>query len=301
MPAEIRRYLNGRGIPDQKIDEHLLGWSGSRITIPIFDRRGNVSQFRYAKSPTDKSDSPKVLTEVGGAAELYGWDTLAKQPLRVVICEGEFDRLVLEARGFQAVTSTAGAQTFCPEWVPHFDAVKYVYVCFDRDDAGERAARNVKALIPRGKIVRLPADVGPKGDVTDYFIRLGNGIADFEVLLAIAATAKEDGLERLNAASPPSPHKSVARRAEKLKQRIPLARVVGRYIELRPAGGKLVGLCAFHDERSPSFTLYPATDTYYCFGCGAHGDVIAFLMRKESMTFGQALHALERFLHTNDL
>jgi hypothetical protein len=56
-----------------------------------------------------------------------------------------------------------------------------------------------------------------------------------------------------------------------------------------------------HDEQSPSFAVYPETNTYYCFGCGAHGDAIKFLMDKESMTYGQALEALERFEFTNEL
>jgi DNA primase len=52
-----------------------------------------------------------------GRAELYGWENLVSKPSQIIICEGEFDRLVLEANGFNAVTSTGGAKTFRHEWV----------------------------------------------------------------------------------------------------------------------------------------------------------------------------------------
>jgi DNA primase len=303
MPEEIRRYLNGRGIPQKTLEEKLLGWNGQRITIPVFAGNGDVIQFRYAKSPTDPAGTPKVLTEVGGGAELYGWETLAKNPYRVVICEGEFDRLVLEARGFPAVTSTAGGNTFLDEWLPYFDSVRHVYICFDRDAAGELAARNLHAKLPKAKIVRLPDAVGPKGDITDYFVRLGNGIADFEVLLAIAATEGEadDESGAPLPKTPPRKPSSGAPAAERLKHAIRLVEIAGRYTDLQAAGAHIVGRCPFHEEKNASFTIYPETDTYYCFGCGAHGDVIQFLMEKESKTYHEAIGALENYLLTNEL
>src|SRR5439155_96626 len=107
LPDEVRSYLKGRGIPATVIGRQLLGWDGTRITIPIFDREGGeVLGFRYAKPPVFLFGNPEMEQDEL-APELYGWETLARQPHRVVICEGEFDRLVLEARGFPAVTSTA--------------------------------------------------------------------------------------------------------------------------------------------------------------------------------------------------
>lgn len=304
LPEEIRSYLKGRGIPATYIERNKLGWNGTRITIPIPGReRGEILGFRYAKSPTDQTDSPKMLSDAGAKPELFGWDTLVREPNRIVICEGEFDRLVLEANGFPAVTSTAGAQTFLKEWVPFFESVKHVYICFDRDAAGRTAAKKVQSILPRAKIVKLPADVGPKGDVTDFFVRLGRTAVDFEVLLAAAAAADPD------VPSDPAPkvrefqpyQKALQRRAAQAKISVRLHEIVSLYLTLRASGAKLVGHCPFHNDRSPSFTVYPETDTYYCFGCDAAGDVIAFLMNKESYTFGQALEALERFQVTHEL
>ena len=111
LPERIRQYLKGRSIPDESIDLNLIGWNGWRITIPIFGRNGKVLFFKQAKDPEDKGDSPKMIAWPKGHLELYGRENLNDKPAQIIICEGEFDRLVLEANGFKAVTSTAGART----------------------------------------------------------------------------------------------------------------------------------------------------------------------------------------------
>src|SRR5712692_10306534 len=117
LPLRIRGYLGqARGISSEIIDRHLLGWNGSRITIPVFDRRGEFGFFKLAKDPEDTTDSPKMLATPGAHAELYDWQRVLGKPEQIIICEGEFDRLVLESRGFAAVTSTGGAATFRREW-----------------------------------------------------------------------------------------------------------------------------------------------------------------------------------------
>lgn len=296
LPAEVRRHLNGRGLPDDVIDRFLLGWNGERITLPIFDRQGDIVTFRYGKGPEDTSDSPKMRSEVGSTAELYGWDTLARNPHRVVICEGEYDRLVLEANGFPAVTSTGGSRTFLKEWAPHFDGIEKIFICMDRDHTGEAGAKKVKEFLPRATIVRLPEAVGPKGDVTDYFVKLGHSAVDFDLLLATAEiVADESAPKESGRPRDPKRHKAVLTRATNLKRAIAIEKFIEQYTDLAPTGRYFRGLCPFHDEKTPSFTVYPDTGTYYCFGCQSHGDLIAFLMNKESMTFGQALTSLERY------
>src|SRR5216683_2567959 len=97
LPDRIRAYLHSRGIPDEIINRHFLGWNGQRITIPVFNRKGICAFFRLAKDPEDKSAAPKMLSLRGSSVDLYGWEVLRLHPKRVVLCEGEFDRLVLEA------------------------------------------------------------------------------------------------------------------------------------------------------------------------------------------------------------
>ena len=78
-----------------------------------------------------------------------------------------------------------------------------------------------------------------------------------------------------------------------VRERSPIADVVGDYLQLRPAGGgNLKGLCPFHEERTPSFNVTPGKELYHCFSCGEGGDVIKFVMRMESLTFGEAVERL---------
>ncbi len=68
--------------------------------------------------------------------------------------------------------------------------------------------------------------------------------------------------------------------------------VVGDYVELRKRGVNLLGLCPFHNEKTPSFTVSPAKNIYKCFGCGQGGGPIQFLMEHDSMTYPEALRSL---------
>ena len=80
---------------------------------------------------------------------------------------------------------------------------------------------------------------------------------------------------------------------EAVKERSSIEDVVREHVTLRPAGvGSLKGLCPFHDERTPSFTIRPSMGTYKCFGCDEGGDVISFLMKVEHLTFTDAIERL---------
>ena len=68
--------------------------------------------------------------------------------------------------------------------------------------------------------------------------------------------------------------------------------VVGSYVTLKRAGSNFSGLCPFHNEKTPSFTVFPATKSCYCFGCGSGGDVITFIMRVENLDYREALEFL---------
>jgi DNA primase len=297
LPGRIRRYLNERGISDLLIDFHLLGWNGNRIAIPIPDREGKISFFKLARDPEDKTPGPKMLATRGSGAELYGWEAVLKKPTQIVICEGEFDRLVLENEGFFSVTSTGGAGVFRREWAEYFKEIPEVYVCFDNDEAGRQGAERVGQMIPRAQIVQLPEDVGPGGDVTDFFVRLNHSRADFEDLMSRAMPALPDP------PAPPRPpqgsQSDLRERIEHIKRDHAIVDVVGRYLRLQPSGDGFTGLCPFHQDHNPSFVVFPKTGTFRCFGCGRHGDVITFVREIEGLGFGEALQRLE-YLHPHE-
>jgi DNA primase len=62
--------------------------------------------------------------------------------------------------------------------------------------------------------------------------------------------------------------------------------------KLRRFGNRLMGLCPFHEERTPSFCIYPEGRGYHCFGCQAHGDAISFLMKTKGFSFPEAVRSL---------
>ncbi|MEY3720120.1 MAG: primase [Pseudomonadota bacterium] len=77
-----------------------------------------------------------------------------------------------------------------------------------------------------------------------------------------------------------------------LLNRIDIVDVVGRYVQLKKGGANFSGLCPFHNEKSPSFTVSPTKQFYHCFGCGAHGTAIGFLMEYSAMGFVEAVKDL---------
>ncbi len=77
-----------------------------------------------------------------------------------------------------------------------------------------------------------------------------------------------------------------------LLSRIDIVEVVGRSVDLKRAGTVSKGLCPFHGEKSPSFTVSPSRQTYHCFGCGVHGNAVGFLMEQHGMGFIDAVKDL---------
>lgn len=81
---------------------------------------------------------------------------------------------------------------------------------------------------------------------------------------------------------------------EEVKQRIDIVDLISERVVLKKRGREYVGLCPFHEEKSPSFTVSPAKQMYYCFGCGAGGNGIKFLMEVGKQSFGEVVFDLAR-------
>ncbi len=79
---------------------------------------------------------------------------------------------------------------------------------------------------------------------------------------------------------------------QELRMRNEITSVISGYVNLKRRGRNPVGLCPFHGEKTPSFTVYPETDSFYCFGCGAGGDVINFIKRIENLDYIDAVKFL---------
>ena len=79
-----------------------------------------------------------------------------------------------------------------------------------------------------------------------------------------------------------------------LKARSDIEQIIGAYVNVKRRGRNLVGLCPFHSEKTPSFTVYPDSQSFYCFGCGAGGDVVTFVRRIENLDYIEAVKLLDR-------
>jgi 5S rRNA maturation endonuclease (ribonuclease M5) len=192
---EVCRWLREkRGLSDATLKKYEIGWDPKRQrnTIPIRDERGNVVNVRLYNAKKD----PKVINytegrhKYGSPARLFGLDELVRyQGKPVILCEGEWDRLILQQEGFVAVTGTHGAGVFRPEWIAHFRD-KDIVVLYDCDREGQAAARNVvlRALKTAGAasvknvVLPLKGDKDDK-DVTDYFHKRGLTAADLQKLI----------------------------------------------------------------------------------------------------------------------
>ena len=70
--------------------------------------------------------------------------------------------------------------------------------------------------------------------------------------------------------------------------------MISGYVTLKRAGSNMTGLCPFHSERTPSFTVFTGSNSFYCFGCGAGGDAISFVRRMENLDYPDAVEFLAK-------
>ncbi len=180
MPENIREYLRSeRLLRDEDIEDYRLGYMERRgqrwITIPITDRTGSVLFMKLRQDPFNPAEGQEKYKSSGGEASIFNAQILNDKPSALVICEGEFDCLVLRGVGIPAICSTAGAATFKDEWVAQLGFVRELYVLLDNDEAGRNGADSLIAKLkvahPNISIlqVTLPPEVGEHGDVTDFF------------------------------------------------------------------------------------------------------------------------------------
>ena len=79
---------------------------------------------------------------------------------------------------------------------------------------------------------------------------------------------------------------------EEVRSRNDIVDVISQYVHLQKKGSSYFGLCPFHNEKTGSFSVTPSKQMYYCFGCGAGGNVFTFLMEYENFTFSEAMETL---------
>ena len=204
----VLRWLHEkRGLSDVTLKKYEIGWDPKqqRNTIPIRDERGNVVNVRLynAKKEAKMINYTEGRHKYGSPPRLYGLNELVDySDQQVILCEGEWDRLLLQQEGFMAVSGSHGASTFRPEWIPYFKN-RDVVVIYDCDREGQKAAVNIvlRALKKSGaqsvKNVVLPLH-GTKDDkdITDYFHTHDGTATDLQRLIDGTEPHAYDGKDR---------------------------------------------------------------------------------------------------------
>jgi hypothetical protein len=187
--APVRQYLTEvRGITDETLKRFLIGFDGERVTLPIYNEFNELVNIRRYKWNSYEGATKMINYEdeqgnAYGEVRLYGVERLVDESVEaVMLCEGEWDRLVAEQNEIPAVTSTAGAGNFNVEFFDFFRNKKYVYICYDNDEAGRMATAYFLENAPKGPIyytIDWPTDLPVKADVSDAFIKFGYNKASF--------------------------------------------------------------------------------------------------------------------------
>lgn len=187
--APIREFLKDRrGLTDETLVRFVIGWDGERVTIPVYDEYNELVNIRRYKwnSYEDNFKMTNFEDEVGnsyGEVRIYGIENLMDDTIdEIIVCEGEWDRLIAEQNGLHACTATAGANNFKYAWFKLFKRKKRINICYDNDEAGQRAASNVienlKSSVKLKKVL-WPDAVDKKCDITDIFVKYKYTVEQF--------------------------------------------------------------------------------------------------------------------------
>jgi hypothetical protein len=194
----VKEYIfRKRGFTLETVKKFRLGWGeGRNIAIPIYNAAGECMNLKLKSDPTTPVPSKGMFSIEGrGSKRIFNEKVLTaktkKDTERVIICEGEWDCMLLDQFGYPAVTSTGGAMSFDESWIPAFSNFDKIYVCLDHDknEVGQKGTKKIAELFLKHGIrvflVELPPPfaVESKIDVTDFFVKRKSTKADFTQLL----------------------------------------------------------------------------------------------------------------------
>lgn len=203
FPLDALEYLHGRDLTDETIKRFGLGFTKYKIkgkaedaiTIPI----GNFHKVKLYKI-MEKGENWRTHPR-GSKATFFGNTTAQK----VVLCAGEWDCMMLAQNGFDAVTGTAGENTFKTVWIENFKD-KSVTIIYDNDDAGREGAlgtaKKISIVAKEIRIVTLPEELGDAGDITDFF-KKGYAADDLRKLISETKPLDLEEIKEANANESP--------------------------------------------------------------------------------------------------
>ena len=311
-------YLhNTRKLSPKVIQDAGLFVDNNWLAIPIKDIDGTVIFHKYRRAPWMDTSLPKYRYQTGSTAHLYGIDK-AFHVTQVTIVEGEFDVLALRTLGYIAVSSTGGSQTFKEEWKELLKGAA-ITLMYDNDIAGLKGSVKVAMMLGACTFRWIPPMYGK--DANDVLMNYGeeklreimNGV-DNTLAIAIPSIEKESQiisykkelsviLKEMSSGSigsiflrelivQLSVHQSSLRAHKRRKPRETDSRLA--YAKSYPIENLIKvanrkAKCPYHTEKTESFHVY-ANNTYHCFGCGKHGDVLDLYAHLNNLDIKNPLH-----------
>lgn len=181
-----------KGLTPESIAKYQIGWNGRAIVFPIRNLAGNYINVKFRGDPTMPGDYKKVWSMRGSHPALFNPEALVNGK-RIIVCEGEWDAMLLTQMGYSAVTGTAGAMGWVERLCLSFNCNQEIFLCYDNEasDAGLKGMMRTQEMFNKygihTNIVRLPrvytAGTGGKTDISDYFLRDGHTQEEFDKLL----------------------------------------------------------------------------------------------------------------------
>jgi len=341
MIQRIKEYLNARMITDDIIESANLSdgvfYNNFWIVIPIYDINGNHVFTKLRRDPSDEKNLSKYkYFPYGVKPELYGANKLNSNKESIYVCEGEFDTLVLQSHGLNAVSSTSGSGTFKEEWVGILCQYDTVYLALDSDEAGRAGAYKVyKKLAERnykGTIFNITLLAK---DITDYFvaggdcktllslaelvpvINLNNCTTELELLDAVENLLEikrycENSFQMLLTTELLEDVRCKLKKInidkrfknKEFKNKIDVEQIKSKLniediMSIKPfkkSTKSKTYLCPIHAEDTPSFEWYKGTNSFYCFGCFQGGTIIDLYMKLNKCSFLEAITQLSKLI-----
>lgn len=171
IPNQLKLIYENRGLTLETIKDYQIGFCEGTLTIPIYDKSGKfISLKRHKKYQTS-----------GAKNQLYPWKAVEQD--YIILCEGEFDCLLLRQYGINAATQILGANSWEKEFNQYFNN-KRIYLAYDNDEPGKKGIEKIieefKDLNSKIYRINWPANIDK--DVTDYLIKYKRTIESFKGL-----------------------------------------------------------------------------------------------------------------------
>ncbi len=196
--TKLADYLiKERKFPESTIQHFQLGWDGTHLIIPVFEKSRLVNIRKRRNPLIENEKEAKYISVSGTNVGMFNTDSIKPDSMPVFITEGEMDTISLwtaSSGQYQVVTGTGGSSTFKSDWARrYFKGKRRIYLCYDNDIPGKVGAEKVaEALGPhRCRIIELPEQIK---DLNDYFAQ-GFTIKDFNKLLATAKKPQAPGTD----------------------------------------------------------------------------------------------------------